>query len=549
MAEIKTDILSAISQNGSGLQLQSLTASLVEAETNGERVLTERRVEDANTSISAMGQLSSQIGVFKAGMTRAAETASRAASSTTSAVSIEVTQEAIAADVSAVVEVTTLASPQVTTFRFADGTASSSTVQAGSFSVSAPGWDDAATVSIASNNATLDGLARGLNGVEGLTASLIDTGDGMALIVKSQDGTQNALDAASITAIETALGLTADGTQGTSDPDENPLGASTTTTAATDANFTVDGVAVTRGSNVMDDLFIGHRVTINSLGTATLTSSESSSSVRERITSFLDEVNALKSYLNTATQRGFNGAEAGPLAGDIAAQSVLGKIRGITTQSIPGFGTEPVYLAELGIMTERDGTLSLDEDRFEQVMEDNPDIARALFATQFGADQSGLSITGLSFAPPKPGNYALEYDPSTSPATAVLNGASMNVSSDAQGRPVLSSSDGDTYGMRITLESATAISTTVRYGISLADLMAEYSDQLVGSGGLLARRETELAQDLEGFEDQLTAIEDKAAMLTERYNVQFGRMEATIASLNKTGEYMESLMEAWNADR
>jgi len=261
MAEIKTDILSAISQNGSGLQLQSLTASLVEAETNGERVLTERRVEDANTSISAMGQLSSQIGVFKAGMTRAAETASRAASSTTSAVSIEVTQEAIAADVSAVVEVTTLASPQVTTFRFADGTASSSTVQAGSFSVSAPGWDDAATVSIASNNATLDGLARGLNGVEGLTASLIDTGDGMALIVKSQDGTQNALDAASITAIETALGLTADGAQGTSDPDENPLGASTTTTAATDANFTVDGVAVTRGSNVMDDLFIGHRVT------------------------------------------------------------------------------------------------------------------------------------------------------------------------------------------------------------------------------------------------------------------------------------------------
>ena len=130
--------------------------------------------------------------------------------------------------------------------------------------------------------------------------------------------------------------------------------------AATDANFTVDGVAVTRGSNVVDDLFVGHRVTVNSLGAATLTSSESSGSVRERITSFLGEVNALKSYLNTATQRGLNCAEAGPLAGDIAAQSVLGKIRGITTKPIPGFGAEPVYLAELGIMTERDGTLSLD---------------------------------------------------------------------------------------------------------------------------------------------------------------------------------------------
>jgi len=549
MAEIKPDILSALSQNGSGLQLQSLASSLVEAETSGERVLTERRVEDANTSISAMGQLSSQIGLFKAGMARAAETASRSASSTTSAVSIEVTQEAIAADVSAVVEVMTLASPQVTTFRFAQGTNSSSAIEPRSFSVSAPGWDDRASVSVPSDNATLNGLARELHEIEGLTVSLIDTGDGMALIVKSQDGTQNGLDATSITAIEAALGLTADGSQGTSDADENPLGVSTTTSAATDANFTVDGVAVTRGSNVVDDLFVGHRVMVNSLGTATLTSSESSGSVRERITSFLGEVNALKSYLNTATQRGLNGAEAGPLAGDIAAQSVLGKIRGITTQPIPGFGAEPVYLAELGIMTERDGTLSLDEDRFERVMEENPDIAQALFATQFGSDQSGLTVTGLSFAPPKPGNYALEYDPSTSPATATLDGASMNVSSDAQGRPVLSSSEGDTYGMRITLESAAAMSTTVRYGISLADMMAEYSDQLVGAGGMLARRETELAQDLEDFEDQLTEIEDKAAALTERYNVQFGRMEAAIASLNKTGEYMESLMEAWNSDR
>ena len=548
MAEIKTDILSALSQNGSGLQLQSLASSLVEAETSGERVLTERRVEDANTSISAMGQLSSQIGLFKAGMTRTAEAASRAATSTSGAVSIEVTQEAIAADVSAVVEVTTLASPQVTTFRFAEGTTRNSAVGLDSFSVSAPGWDEAVDVSISSGSATLDGLARSLSDVEGLTASLIDTGDGMALIVKAEDGTQSALDAASITAIETALGLTAEGTQGTVDADHNPLGITTTTTAATDANFTVDGVAVTRGSNVMDDLFTGHRVTINSLGTATLTSSESNSSVRERITSFLDEVNALKSYLDTATARGLNGAEAGPLAGDIAAQSVLGQIRGITTQPIAGFGAEPVYLAELGIMTERDGTLTLDEDRFEQVMEDNPDVAQALFATQFGADQSGLSITGLSFAPPKAGNYAFAYDPSTSPATATLDGASMTISSDAEGRTVLSSSEGDTYGMRITLESDAAIATTVRYGISLADMLAEYSDQLVGSGGLLARRETELAQDLEGFEDQLTAIEDKAAMLTERYNVQFGQMEAAIASLNKTGEYMESLMEAWNAD-
>ena len=51
------------------------------------------------------------------------------------------------------------------------------------------------------------------------------------------------------------------------------------------------------------------------------------------------------------------------------------------------------------------------------------------------------------------------------------------------------------------------------------------------------------------FETDLENIETKAAALTERYNIRFGRMEAVITSLNKTGEYMQSLMDAWNADR
>ena len=42
MAEIKTDVLSTVSSSGSGLQLKSLTSSLVEAETSKERTRTEQ---------------------------------------------------------------------------------------------------------------------------------------------------------------------------------------------------------------------------------------------------------------------------------------------------------------------------------------------------------------------------------------------------------------------------------------------------------------------------------------------------------------------------
>ena len=548
MAEMKTDILSALSQNGSGIQLQSLASSLVEAETNSDRVLTERRVEDANTSISAMGLLSSQLGLFKAGMASTAESASRVASSTTNAVSIEVTMEALASDVSAVVEVNTLATSQVLSINFDTNTNTSTLLRGTSISLATDNAMTPLNIPIDGTNNTLTGFTRSLNSIDGMSASLINTGESMAFIIKTDAGVINALNDDSIRSIKEALGLTANGIEGQSDATNNPMGISSDLVAATDANFTVDGVNVTRESNVIEDLFTGHRITLNSIGTSTLISNESNTSVRERISQFLAEVNTLKDYLKTATQRGLNGAEEGSLAGDVAAQSILSKMGRLTTEPISGFGEQPVYLAQLGIKTELDGRLTLDEASFERAMEKNPEIAEALFASQYGCNDPGVAVTGLSFAPPKAGSYALVYDPNTTPPSATLDGENLDISLDSNGKTTLRSSLGDTNGMTITLENEQAVSANVRYGVSLTNSLETYSDALIGAGGLLARRETELTEDLQDFEKDLIAIEERVSLLTERYNMEFGRMEAMIASINETGEYMEALVDSWNQD-
>ena len=401
---------------------------------------------------------------------------------------------------------------------------------------------------IDSSNNTLTGFTRTLNTIEGLSASLISTGKGMALIVKADAGAANALDLESVTPIKEALGLTSDGTEGQNDAANNPLGITTAVADATDANFTVDGVSVTRDSNIIDDLFPGHRMTLNKVGTSTLVSNESSTSVRDRVTTFLDEVNSLKDYLKTATQRGFSGGEEGSLSGDIAAQSILNKMNSITNEPIAGFGDNPVYLAQLGIKTELDGSLTLDETLFERAIEENPEIAEAIFASQYGTDDPGVYASGLSFAPSKAGSYTLLYDPATTPPTATLDGQNLEISTDRNGKTTLRSSLEDTNGMLFTLENAQAVSTNVRYGISLTDNLESYSDALIGAGGLLSRRETGLNKNLQSFESDLATLEEKVSVLTDRYNVQFGRMEAMIASLNETGEYMKSLVESWNAD-
>jgi flagellar hook-associated protein 2 len=546
MAEIKTDVLSTVSSSGSGLQLKSLTSSLVEAETSGERTLTERQITDTNTTISAMGQLSQQVGLLKSSMASIAETASRTSTSSSDEISIEVTEESTATDVSAVIEVVNLASKQSLSFVFDTSVTLSTEINQGSVSLNTEAWDSAASFEIDSDNATLTGLTEALNEIDGINASLLYTGTGYALIIKSEEGTENALDDVSIDAIKSVLKMTDSAVDGTTDAEENPLGVTSNETEAQNASLLVDGISVVRSTNVFEDLFAGHKITLNAVGTSTLSSSDTSASVKDRVTKFLAATNELKSYLSEATQRGIDGAEPGPLAGDVAAKSILDNIRNITTQPITGFGDD-VYLAQIGIMTEQDGTLTLNEERFAEALAENPDLGDALFTTTYSSPNSDLSISGMSFAPPQAGTYDLVYDSST--ATATLDGQFLTISTNSNGNVVLRSNDGDTEGITITLGTDESLTTTVSYGQSLADQLQDYSDSLLGTSGLLARRETALDEDLLEFETQIEDIDGKVAQLTERYNIQFGRMEAVISSLKRTGEYMQSMMDSWIASK
>jgi flagellar hook-associated protein 2 len=547
MVEINTDVLSTVSSSGSGLQLKSLTSSLVEAETSGARTLTERQIKDTNTTISAMGQLSQKVDSFKSSMASIAETASRTTTSSSDKVSIEVTQESTATSFSAIINVLNLASSQILSFRFDPSVTPSTAINHGTVTLNTVAEGGTASFDLDSDNATLTGLATELNKIESISATLLDTGTGYALVIKSEEGTENALDSDSISAIQSALQMPNSSFDGTTDEVNNPLGVTSTVTAAQNASLQVDGVAVQRGSNEFEDLFPGHTITLNAVGTSTLGSSDTSASAKNRLTDFLATVNELKSYLSEATQRGKNGTEPGPLAGDIAAQSIQNRIRNIATQPITGFGAEVLYLAQIGVQTERDGTLTINAERFEQALEANPELVNALFTTKYSSQNSDLSISGLSFAPPKAGTYDLVYN--SAAGTATLDEQSLTVSSNSDGNVVLRSNGGDTNGITITLGADETLTTTISYGRSLANQLQDYSDTLLGTSGLLARRETDLNEDILEFETEIEDLDSKVEQLTERYNIQFGRMEAIISSLKRTGEYMQSMMDSWASNK
>ena len=342
------------------------------------------------------------------------------------------------------------------------------------------------------------------------------------------------------------------------------------TRTAANAIMTIDGVTVTRSSNVIEDLYPGHQIVLtgttaheNGQPTESFSfgSTNTNSAAKTRFQDFLTHINDLKTHLNEVTEKGILGGEAGALAGDTAAQTILRRLSGFTTQPIAGYGDDPIYLAEMGVRTMIDGTLELyDEDRFDAALAENPNVLDPIFNTKFSSSSSAFSMSGFDWDPPDVGSYDFSYTHDSAGGTATLTNGDQSpiamVKSEKDGVYTFQSAATDTsdptYGIRVTVLDPTGTTAKVRYGVSLLDTIKAYTTDLLGYANALdnkvtlADREVELQADITEADATLAEIEAKVAELTDRYNTQFSAMEAAVTGLNATGEYMETLFDSWN---
>ena len=306
-----------------------------------------------------------------------------------------------------------------------------------------------------------------------------------------------------------------------------------------------DGLAVTRSTNSLTDVFDGYQLDLNAVNSSTtnVSSSIAATDARDRMQSFIDHINSVKTYLTTETKRGLDGAPNGSLVGDITAQAILREISGLTTDPIAGYGASSVYLASLGVQTERDGTLRLDTTKFDSAIVADPGLADIVFSSKYSTTSPNTTVTGSTSYPPKAGSYSFVY---SSGNTATINGETVTKIDNANGQKVFTAANGDADNTSVTLLTDTATNATVRYGQSVIDRLQAYITNITSSTGSIKTRTTSLSEELSAFADEQTDLDAKIESLTTDYNVKFGSMEALVTQLNKTGEYLTSMMDAWN---
>lgn len=395
---------------GSGVDTSSLVTSLVSAEFATKTDALTTKATTLTNQLSGVSTLKSTITSFASaldGLVSGGTLVTQPVSSNSSVLSATALPGAKLAGLSSSITVsqlagmqsvrTTTAVPDRTaaigsgTFKLTLGTAtySSDGTQMTGFTAGS-----GTPVTIDVTNASLDDIASAINAQNaGVTASVVTDADGSAyLSMKGQTGAAQAFTLAA-----------------TSDPSGNlaqfSVGPGATGTAVTaeaqNAKITVDGVSVERASNTVSDLVQGVKLQLTGTSTSavSLTSSSPTAALSSAVSDFVDTYNQVLAAVQAQTD-----AKTGALASDPAARSLLNALKGLTsTVLLSGSDAEtngPTRLSELGVATNKDGTLSVDAATLTRELAKFPKSVEAMFSadnkTGLGATLDALSTSAIS---------------------------------------------------------------------------------------------------------------------------------------------------------
>jgi flagellar hook-associated protein 2 len=345
----------------SGIDTAALVNQLVAAERAPADALASKQA-DLNTQKSIVGSLSSALaalGTVARGMDIATEVQPRIATSSDAHVTVAASSGATATVHD--VRVKQLARGQITGSRTFTS-ASAGVLGDGTLSITT----GTTTKSIAySATDSLADIASKINGA-GVAASASVLFDGTSyrlMVASSATGT-----AAAPTFTDGGDSLQL------SDPDNIKIGAK-------DAIVAIDGVDVTRGSNVIGDAVAGLTLTLvtphaDADTSASVGVSLDATGLRDKLKSLVTAYNAVNSALHvqldyTGTKKGTN-----TLFGDPALRQLQGALGTVMSS---GYGT--TTLGAVGLTRAKDGALTLDEAKLTAALTSNPDAVGNLFVT------------------------------------------------------------------------------------------------------------------------------------------------------------------------
>lgn len=203
------------------------------------------------------------------------------------------------------------------------------------------------------------------------------------------------------------------------------------TTTAQNAVFKVNGISVSKISNTVSDVIQGVTFTLNkAAATANLSVASDTAGLSSSISSFVKTYNDLTTTLKNVSAYDPATKVAATLQGDSTVRNLQSQLRSMLSTSVVGASGTLSTLADIGITTQKDGTLAINQTKLDSVITSNYSDIASLFTSVGKATDSLTTFSGSTTAT-KAGSYAVNI---TQIATqGNLSGGSAAVTNIQQG--------------------------------------------------------------------------------------------------------------------
>jgi flagellar hook-associated protein 2 len=241
-----------------------------------------------------------------------------------------------------------------------------------------------ANVTIDSSNNTLQGLRDSINDADvGVQASIVNDGTAYRLVLTAEKS-------GSANTITVTNGLSAGELK-------DAIDGRTQARAAQNAEFTLNGVAVSSDSSTVTSAITG--VTLNLLkeGTSKVNVVRDTATPSSAVQSFAKAYNDLQSTVKSLTGYDASTKKAGVLNGDSGTTSLITNIRSMLGQAMTGAG-QFRQLSDVGVSFQKDGTLSVDTTKLTDALKTSPTDVAALFGRRGTSDNALVTYSSATNA-------------------------------------------------------------------------------------------------------------------------------------------------------
>lgn len=384
MATTSIDIASALGV-GSGINTTKLVADLVNATREPKESAIDLRMTTNNARISALASAKSSLKTFSDALTellKSADYAGKPVSNDPTIAAVSLVNGGVPTGLPAQIEVKQLAQAQV--LRSAPLGAATDVAGTGTLTIAVGATS--VDVTLASPANTLADLASAINNAKtGVTASVVTDINGARLVLKGATGESQAFTVTAGPDADADLQrFTFNGT----------TGGMTRSQPAQNALIALDGIDMEFGSNEVTSAIPFVRIDLNKAApgtTVTLATDQPTTTMGDLVKEFVHAYNSLKTALNQSMAPASSGNGAGLLSGDSGVRDMSNRLAKLTNTDLSSDGPYK-SLIDLGVRTNRDGTLSLDTAKLDAALAANPEaVTQMLNPTVPDDDHPGLA--------------------------------------------------------------------------------------------------------------------------------------------------------------